>query len=129
MEERGETDRAEGANKTKEKPVAEGTPGKKTNTLEENSRKSTAPPEASDKPHGNKKEGRKPGTEDGKDRPRTKTAKPKKMSIRKGPRQESPEANKKITCGKKKYGTCTEKREEDSLKYGARLDNLNPYIK
>jgi len=43
--------------------------------------------------------------------------------------QESFDANIKLSFLMKIYGACVEKMDEDSLRYRALLDYLNPYIK
>jgi len=129
IEEVWETDRSDGAINIYEKPFFVGMPGKKTNFFDDNSRILSAPLESFDKLLGNMKEGFNLGIVDFNDSLKTYSADPDYMSFRNGLRQESFDANNKLSFLMKIYGACVEKMDEDSLRYGALLDYLNPYIK
>jgi hypothetical protein len=129
IEEIWEIDRSDGVINIYEKPFFVGMPGKKTNIFDDNSMISIAPLESFDKLLGNMKEGFNLGIVDFNDSLRTYSANPDYMSFRNGLRQESFDVNNKLSFLIKIYGTCAEKMDEDSLRYGALLDYLNPYIK
>ena len=129
IEEIWETDRSDGVINIYEKPFFVGMPGKKTNFFDDNSRILSAPLESFDKLLGNMKEGFNLGIVDFNDSLKTYSADPDYMSFRNGLRQESFDANNKLSFLMKIYGACVEKMDEDSLRYGALLDYLNPYIK
>ena len=129
IEEIWETDRSDGEINIYEKPFFVGMPGKKTNFFDDNSRISSVPLESFDKLLENMKEGFNLGIVDFNDSLKTYSADPDYMSFRNGLRQESFDFNNKLSFLIKIYGACVEKMDEDSLRYGALLNYLNPYIK
>ena len=129
IEEIWETDRSDGEINIYEKPFFVGMPGEKTNFFDANSRISRTPLESFDKLLGNMKEGFNLDIVDFNDSLKTYSANPDYMSFRNGLRQESFDVNNKLSFVIKVYDACADKIEQDSLRYGAILDYLNPYIK
>ena len=128
IEEIWETDRSDGVINIYEKPFFVGMPGKKTNFFDDNSRISSAPLESFDKLLGNMKEGFHLDIVDFNDSLKTYSANPDYMSFRNGIRQESFDVSNKLSFVEEVYDAFAAKIEQDSLRYGAILDYLNPYF-
>ena len=129
IEEIWETDRSDGEINIYEKPFFVGMPGKKTNFFDDNSRISSTPLESLDNLLGNMKEGFNLDIVDFNDSLKTYSANPDYMSFRNGLRQESFDVSNRLSFVIEVYGAFAVKIEKDSLRYGAILDYLNPYIK
>ena len=127
IEEVWETERSDGTINIYEKPFFVGMPGKKTNLFDDNSRISSLPLESFDKLLKNIKEGFNLDLVDFNDTLKTYSADPNYMSFRYALRQESYDLNNKLSFVIKLFGACTDRIDQDSLKYRALLDYLKPY--
>ena len=103
--------------------------GRKTNFFDDSSRISSSPLESFDKLLGKMKESFNLAKVDFNDSLETYSADPNYMSLRYVLLQESYNLNNKLSFVIKIFDACTNKIEEDSLRYGALLNYLNPYIK
>ena len=117
IEEVWEIDRSDGTINIYEKPFYVGTPGKKTNFLDDNSRILNTPLESFDKMLGNMKKSFNLDIVDFNDSLKTYSADPDYISFRYGLRQESYDFNNKLSFANRVYGASVERMESDSLRY------------
>lgn len=128
IEEVWEIDRSDGTINIYEKPFYVGTPGKKTNFLDDNSRILNTPLESFDKMLGNMKKSFNLDIVDFNDSLKTYSADPNYMSFRYALHRSSYDLNNKLSYVTRVYYACIEGMDSDSVKYGALLDYLGPYI-